>query len=141
MLVEYDDGNYMAIGHDGSITFEDIWRLRRNRWGVKTLAIECLPAVSRTVNNINMRHIFRVDFNKLPQLKGWVDGFYEREDFRIEKFFANASWDDFFRCKNKIWGPEVEAVLLYTPIVSSMIRMIEIKSGILPDLLEGEIAI
>jgi hypothetical protein len=58
--IEYQDENYIAVLHDGNITWDELWQIKNEIWGDDAEAIECYPSVKRTINNVNQRHLFRV---------------------------------------------------------------------------------
>ncbi len=59
--VSVDDGlGHMEIGHDGTITWDDMQAIKAYVWGDGARAIEVYPASADVVNAGNFRHLWRL---------------------------------------------------------------------------------
>lgn len=66
-----DDIGYLSVVHDGTITWDDLQRVKNAVWGPGARAIEVYPAQSAVVNAINCRHLWRLgDKDFCPDLLG-----------------------------------------------------------------------
>lgn len=64
---------HIAVEHDGTITWDDLFTIKNAIWGVEARAIEVYPRQSDLVNSTNCRHLWRLgDKDFCPDLLGPV---------------------------------------------------------------------
>lgn len=50
----------LSVEHDGTITWDELQAIKNEHWGNEAVAIEIYPPESRVVNNVPMRHLWRL---------------------------------------------------------------------------------
>lgn len=50
----------LSVEHDGTITWDELQAIKNEHWGSEAVAIEVYPPESRVVNNVPMRHLWRL---------------------------------------------------------------------------------
>lgn len=50
----------LSVEHDGTITWDELQAIKNEHWGDEAVAIEVYPPESRVVNNVPMRHLWRL---------------------------------------------------------------------------------
>ena len=49
---------HIAVAHDGSITWDQLWEIKNEVWGLEAVAIETYPGATQLVNTCNCRHLW-----------------------------------------------------------------------------------
>lgn len=83
-----DTLGHLAVAHDGSISWDQLQRIKNLVWGLDARAIEAYPPQSEVINNVQMRHLWLLgadDF--LPDLLG-----RSRKKQTLERRFEKA-WE------------------------------------------------
>ena len=55
-----DQMGHLAIEHDGTVTWDDLQRVKTAVWGGSARAIEVYPAEGQIVNSADIRHLWRL---------------------------------------------------------------------------------
>ncbi len=66
-----DTLGHLCVAHDGAITWDHLQSIKTEVWGTEARAIEVYPDERNLVNNINMRHLWRLGVDDFcPDLLG-----------------------------------------------------------------------
>lgn len=66
-----DTMGHLCVAHDGTITWDQLQRIKTVVWGYSARAIEVYPADNMIINNVQMRHLWRLgDDDFCPDLLG-----------------------------------------------------------------------
>lgn len=84
-----DKLGHLMVGHDGSITWDQMQAIKNAVWGEDARAIEVYPAATDVVNAGNFRHLWRLSANEFcPDLLHHGRG--KMDDDRLEFRHFNA---------------------------------------------------
>jgi len=60
IAVTYDAvAGWLAVEHDGTITWDELQALKNEHMGEDVMAIEVYPKAGEVLNNANVRHLWR----------------------------------------------------------------------------------
>jgi hypothetical protein len=69
-------GNQLMIerqdGHSIRAKWDVLWKIKNEVAGYGTTMIEVYPAIDEVVNDINRRHLFAVNPDKLIEMHAWL---------------------------------------------------------------------
>lgn len=62
---------HLWVEHDGTLTWDELQKIKNEIWGSETKAIEVYPPQSLLVNNKTIRHLWRLgEHDFCPDLRG-----------------------------------------------------------------------
>ncbi|MGR3468430.1 MAG: DUF7694 domain-containing protein [Shimia sp.] len=74
-ITEFKPIGHLMVEHDGSVTWDELQRVKNAVWGEGARAIEVYPAEMMVVNAASIRHLWRLGYHDwCPDMMGEDNG-------------------------------------------------------------------